>query len=591
MTIKKVKDAVRRAPVSAREPDAISCPGMREEMLRATPAFRRIFNKDKKTRVRILIVADGAIGFDDREFGLSELINKALLPNAYPSEELEIITAHRSSKDTSANIPGFRFDVTPRSTYGRPFTREFYEQVWLFGSKGVKSDDGVRDESERKALMDFMNDGGGVFATGDHQDLGAGLCYEVPRVQHMRKWLHLDDVPPHLKAPGVSDETRVDTLREGFDTGFQFNDQSDRVPKQIYPKFRVINSFSVPQPHPLLGYRDSAIRVLPDHMHEGECIVPTELDKKTVKFGDDVYDEFPPIHDMEARLAPDVVAVSTSVGGFLTDTINIFPADPRCYNVIVAYEGDLVDRVVNKQRLGKGVGRVVVDSSFHHFLNVNLNGTGSSDPFKRGFYDSFGRPTRDYFAVQHYYRNLVTWLNPRDARTRHYANLLLAVRYMSPLIEEIRPIEDPSPSDKICVGALTRRAITERFSQAEAAQCTMAAVNLLSEKVGDMLAPFINPWLPSELHEEDLTLLFNAETISAFCLGCAMLNLASSLPEAPDEAAESLERMESQEGKRLEDLIVEDRHGSLDSLTKIIRTVKESSRQLLGSSTLLPKQS
>lgn len=578
MTIEKLRDAAR--PTTVSELDAIPFPGLREEMLRTTPALRRIFTEDKKERVRILMVADGAIGFDERAFGLSELINRALFPNAFPWEGLEIVTAHRSPEDTSANIPGFRFDKPPKKSQYPPFNRKNYEQVWLFGVRGVNAEERVHDESERKVLMDFMNDGGGVFATGDHQDLGAGLCFEVPRVKHMRKWLFIDGAPPpELKAPDVSDETRIDTLREGFDPGFQFNDQSDRIPNRIHPKFRIIKSFIGPEPHPLLGYRDSVVSVLPDHMHEGECIVPTELDMKKVKFGNDVYDEFPPIHGKDARLPPDVVAVSTSAGGVLTDIRNIGPTNPRCYNVIVAYDGDLVDKVVNEKRLGQRVGRVVVDSSFHHFLNINLNGTGSGDPFKRGFYDSFGRPTRDYFAILQYYRNIVAWLAPPEVRRKYYTNMILAVRYMPPLIEEIHSIKDPSPGDKLRAGVLTRKAITERFSQAEATQCTLAVISILPEKARAVLEPFINPWLPAELREDVWTVLLNAETISTFCLGWAMQNLASSLPETPDEVDKALKKMERR-GKRLEDLLVEDSSGLLGFLTETIREVEKSGKRL-----------
>lgn len=579
MTTEKVNDIAYPMTVSKSELDYLVYPSVREDMLKANPSFRAIFDKDSRIRNRILIVADGAIAFDDRGFGLSELINKGLLPSAMPWEKLEVVTAHRSSKDTTADIAGFRFDKTPKAPYDRPFTREFYEQVWFFGHENIDSKTGLKTDSERKVLFDFMNEGGGVFATGDHQDLGAGLCSEIPRVKHMRKWLFLGDhIPPELRAPGIADETRIDTLLEGFDPGFQFDDQSDRVPQKIYPRYRVIKAHRGPEPHPLLGYLSSAITVLPDHMHEGECIVPTGLDQKKVKFGEDVYDEFPPLRRKKERLSPDVVAVATSAGGFLTDRKHVGPANPRCYNVIVAYDGDLVDVVKNcKVEQGKSVGRVMVDSSFHHFLNINLNGTGSDDPFKRGFFDSFGRPTRDYFAILRYYRNIMTWLTPSEKRAEYYAALLIAVRYMSPLIEEIQPIKDPTWRDKILAGILTRRAITERFSQAEATQCTLAAISMLPETGRSLLEQFINPWLPPELIEEELTVLFNAEAISAFCLGCVMLEIASHLPVSPDEAGKVLEEMKSN-GKQLEDLFAGRNDPSLKLLTDTIKQASEKFR-------------
>src|SRR5713226_2767842 len=97
-----------------------------------------LFTAARATKIRILIVADGKIDFKDSEFGLSELCS-SLAASSTPQEQFEITTAHRSTVDTGAQIPGFKFDTDPAAPF-RPFGIENYEQVWLFGSLGQPSD-------------------------------------------------------------------------------------------------------------------------------------------------------------------------------------------------------------------------------------------------------------------------------------------------------------------------------------------------------------------------------------------------------------------------------------------------------------------
>jgi hypothetical protein len=55
------------------------------------------------------------------------------------------------------------------------------------------------------------------------------------------------------------------------------------------------------------------------------------------------------------------------------------------------------------------VGRVVCDATWHHFVNINLNGSGAGlDPMnglpRTGLY-AFGIPTPEYLKIQRYYLN------------------------------------------------------------------------------------------------------------------------------------------------------------------------------------------
>jgi len=91
---------------------------------------------------------------------------------------------------------------------------KLYDQVWLFGHEEETDTASFLDESELRTIYDFMNAGGGVFATGDHKSLGYALCGNIPRVSSMRKWQYETAPSPDLKAPGRDDTTRLDTLRD-----------------------------------------------------------------------------------------------------------------------------------------------------------------------------------------------------------------------------------------------------------------------------------------------------------------------------------------------------------------------------------------
>jgi hypothetical protein len=520
-------------------------PNRREEILRAYPWLERMFVGKRPCKIKILMVADGALDFGKGAFGLDELISKALKPSSMPWANICITTAHRDNENGQvADIKNFKFDVVPLEPYNVPFNIEHYNQVWLFGFYGQKPKikERLLSKSELKVLSDFMEAGGGVFATGDHQDLGFALCGQVPRVRSMRKWFFPEDGPNgEPVAPDLDGHTRIDTLREGLDIGFQSSDQSDVVPQEIRPRLSIDPKTGKGScPHPLLAYQDSAVKVLPDHMHEGECIVPTkEKDlERTFSFDDagKPKDEYPPLPNSTVRLPPMPIAIATSAGGYLTDKAGVLPVEPRCFAIITAYDGHLADRLEDGQRLG-GVGRVVVDTSFHHFVNLNLNGTGSTNPANKGLYDGLGNPTKDYEAIKHYYQNIVSWLYPAKSRLGRAANLLVALRYMSPLVEEIRPIENPTLKDLLWAGAVTHNAISELFSAAEATQYMLDLVEVLPNEMRDKLRVYIDPWLPPSLRDENSFVLFHSEMFVKAVFGGATLEIAKHLPEDGYEAA------------------------------------------------------
>jgi hypothetical protein len=535
-----------------------------------SPWLTERFDESGKTPVRILIVADGRLSFNDTdEFGLSEFVNENLRPNAMPWEDLTVTTAHRQLDGTGADKPGFRFD-----TADPPVTIEHYDQVWLFGFLGEKKEHAIQ-ASELRVLAEFMNNGGGVFATGDHADLGAALCGKVPRVQSMRKWF-TTGVPPILQAPDRNNATRIDTVRIGRDAGFQTSDEADDVPQEIRPVFKVSKDGKRAEPHLLLARGNFAVTVLPDHMHEGECILPPDLNASLQFDGGDTFDEFPPLLlNNQERLSPEVVAVSTSAGGFLSVDPDIKPVFPRCYYIIVAYDGHSAGRVINSQSDGKGVGRVVVDASFHHFANRNLKGTGTTH---KGFYDCNGNPTEDYLAIKQYFRNIVTWLCPPEKQKSYYRNLLLSLRYLAPLAEELSSTSKPSEQELLFIGASARKMITERFSRVEATQCALFAAS--SMRGDNIRAATENLFAPASLSDSNagsIGLILDTEMILNFFLGGAMNGIAKNLPISPAEAFQSLAAADTLESP-LESFIASGVEEGLASLSNVIERSNDALR-------------
>jgi hypothetical protein len=132
-----------------------------------------------KHPIRILLVVDGLFSLggqdrDDRSFSVSWLISVLKIQPL-----IFLDTAHRDG-DHSATIWGkFNFATTvPDLSY--------YDEIWMIGYNGPgQSDEHFTkplEERELLALAQFMDGGGGVYATGDHGGLGSYMCGCIPRM-------------------------------------------------------------------------------------------------------------------------------------------------------------------------------------------------------------------------------------------------------------------------------------------------------------------------------------------------------------------------------------------------------------------------
>lgn len=378
---------------------------------------------------KILMVTDGSLRFDSAGFGLSEFVG--IVKNAGHT----VATAHRTGSGVTSTIPGsFNF-----ATAAVPVIRPNYDQLWLFGfsSSAISA-------SEQNVIAQFMQAGGGVFATGDHETLGAGMGANIPRVRWMRDW---SSVP-------MASITRHDTVLEpGSDGIKQFADQGDAIPQRTFPVFfsnggpsEVASSWNV---HPVLRHESGAVDYLPDHPHESECLEPVPFAGNFAGV-----EEWPAVGGMQP--APQVVAVSISAGRFVSSGAPTAsgtkpPVKPRSFGAISAYDGDSAN-----------VGRIVCDATWHHFVNVNLNGSGSG---RSGLYAA-GSPTPEYLKIQRYYLNTVRWLAPKSRRSCWPFLQAALARFDFEIAEMRLPLPHPCPWDPLLkIGLAAEEAITRHWGE------------------------------------------------------------------------------------------------------------------------------
>ena len=235
----------------------------------------------------------------------------------------------------------------------------------------------------------------------------------------MRKWFGKDQigldtptkVPTNWPAFGP---TRADTLQKDVSGTFHFTNQSDNIPQ---PLKLVSVPWSLGDHHPLFEI-DSPTKVLrhfPDHMHEGETLgfggvedsVPWTLDDVLVFCGEK-FTEYPKSKDGHQE-QPQIIAMGTVIADHSTTVepnklyeSGFQPDDSKTeakhINTLSVYDG-----------YKTGVGRVLTDSSFHHFLDLNLIGDPCAVAEKtRGFENQFLSDMGKFFL------NCVFWLaNPR----------------------------------------------------------------------------------------------------------------------------------------------------------------------------------
>lgn len=486
--------------------------------------------------VKLLLVADGSLDFSEQDFGMATFV-RSLLDMPGRHVRFQITLAHISNATGTRMMPGdariarriasFKFDN------GDHFGVDKYDAAFLFGistgyARGAGYPSDRLSDAELRAITQFMNAGGGLFATGDHGMLGKPLSHAIPRARGMRRWqsTSAQDTEDQVSMGGMR---RNDTNRPPS-SGSSFEDQSDDVPQSIQPKLyrRQSGLFRYTYPHPLLCGPRGMIRVMPDHPHEGECVEPTSTGAD-LDFGGALGREYPDASDGGPRPLPEVVSFNSVLSGTRSGKAATLA---QTFGGICAYDGHRA-----------GIGRVVTDATWHHFVNVNLvglfndAGLPAGHPWRSGFLGSAAGQAH-LEDIKAYYRNLAVWLSRperiRCMNSRLHWSLLWDERVMEAVLThtdvKLRSL------DLHVIGLIGTHARDVLGRLAGRCQSVRLVLDLVYERL-PRLIPEIDPWWPEPepLREKfDGIGWLDASPLLDIALGGALVALREAFPE-PDE--------------------------------------------------------
>ena len=135
--------------------------------------------------------------------------------------------------------------------------------------------------------------------------------------------------------------------------------------------------------------------------------------------------------------------------------------------------------------------RIVCDSTWHHFVNINLDGTGTG---RTGLGSGSGAsftPSADLEKIYTYYRNIVAWLQPAN---RAWCSLfwdLTAVRVHPSLFEELLDRERLSGwSQQVGLGRQAQQLLTLAYGPAATKDLLIGALQAEASTapIGDLIA-------------------------------------------------------------------------------------------------------
>jgi hypothetical protein len=424
-----------------------------QDLQRIRPEFLKPFVPNwwwwRRCKVEVLIVCDGNLNFGIGPFGLSEFLTAFNELESKSWVDYRVTLAHRSTIINSPNpvvvnhISDFNFESS--------VNLKGFDQVWLFGIQSFAS----LDDGEKTALESYMNGGGGLFVTGDHGSLGNGMCGDIIRVKDMRHWNDTPNSQNDTNEVSMTGRRRNDTNapRPGNSTATTFDHQSDNVPQKIGVK-----KFGAGYlPHPLLSISKSirssgVIDIMPDHPHEGECKAETSF---TVN---------------EITLSTQIIATSFVTGGNVSGAKD--STDAHCFPSISVWDG----RPAN-------VGRIVVDSTWHHFVNINLNGSGSA---------LGGLNSSDFIVIRQYFMNIATWMTRRRSFICWRKYLLLDLLINSQLIEASlnnprQDVREISLADLNSIGFLAEEILASKYNPAFARNVLLELMEEYNKEFSDIL--------------------------------------------------------------------------------------------------------
>lgn len=390
-----------------------------------------------KNYVDILVVVDGGIATDPGvdSFGVGRVI-ELIRATKVGALDFRVDIAIRNGEAPTivpnpagyaARYRGFRFDMQQNGAN----VLDRYEQVWCFAINpgnppgGQTVQDSQIDQAneyptsnaELAVLARWMDEGGGLFGTGDHDHLGASMLRRVPRLGTMRRWTVADGVPT------VGGNTRIDTLRPpspaympGASPQQSMNNTAHQGDMTVQPIDWVPwESVNFPiwrrsRPHPVLCHpRLGPINVMPDHAHEGLCWETDEIDgDASFSFAGYAGDEYRDATAGGTKPMPHIIAR----GDVLLQPPYRFGKGPQQarpdFPMISIYDGHRA-----------GVGRVATDSTWHHWMDVNI------DQIRIANND-------DWKKISRYFINLAVWLTPAGFSASALTVSTLVSHFQSP---------------------------------------------------------------------------------------------------------------------------------------------------------------
>ncbi len=327
-----------------------------------------------------------------------------------------------------------------------------FDQVWFFGLHQINKDqfrlgingggpDSELDKEERQYLAAQMDNGLGVLVTGDHANrrptdardnpdapckddarnerflgLGRALGRCIPRAGQMRDW---ENDPTANPRHSINSQV----LTFGADIEKETRFQEDAIGQQLILK--TFNRAGRPArqglPHPLFLYKQGrAIQLFPDHLHEGAATVPAELNS-----------DWKTVNGIQPK--PRIVAYGLD------------KRNGRKFKLLSVYDGDAV-----------GAGRIVADSSWHHYFNDNLNRFPPQSRLNSAA-DQIGQ----------FYANLALWLAPRSKRMM-MAHTMARWLKEQPLIAELAgSVPSQHIDTMVTTGTIAKKMLAEVASDCE----------------------------------------------------------------------------------------------------------------------------
>lgn len=490
--------------------------------------------------VKVLIVTDGGLDFGMGDFGLSAFLDCLIndgrfyvrfnITLAHLRSDIPVTDARMAAGNAgiSNRINNFTFDNANH------FSSAMYDEVWLFGietnfklpqystrNSSATYPANNLSANELTAIHNFMEAGGGIFATGDHGALGRSLCSGINRVKSMRHWGdYFSNAEPNTNSEvGMSGSRRNDTNQVG-DLGTQFNDQSDDIPQPLQLKlYHSRTGFFIRRsyPHPLMCSHLGRIDVFPDHPHEGECREPLASE----------YNQYPVLANGNPLL-PEVIAWSSVPAGNTAGSKA--PTISQTFGAICAFDGHLA-----------GKGRIVTDATWHHFVNVNLIGlfnniAPANNPKNDGFLST--PAGQAHFAkIKEYFRNIGTWIarpeNIRCFNSKFLRKLLYSDRLMEAALSDPNtPFNKISLNSHYSIGVHARDVLGRDASQCESVRFIL---DIIVWPYLHHLEPKVNPWSklapPIRNIENEVPLPTHDLTpILDIALGAALVALRQEMP-------------------------------------------------------------